>query len=143
MSFPTVHFTRERGIAIFLTNNTGAASIKGTLVHCSTSMNEAFEAQISQYDNIGVVYQDDVAQGQDCQVVIAGIAQVLLADGTASTRGNWVIASTADGRADATQEIPPGGGVQEHDEHFKEVGHCLESKAAGTSVLAKIILHFN
>jgi len=29
------------------------------------------------------------------------------------------------------------------DSHFREIGHCLESKEAGTDVLCKIALHFN
>jgi len=36
-----------------------------------------------------------------------------------------------------------GGGIPELDEHMSEIGHCIESKTAGTNVLAKIIMHFN
>lgn len=28
-------------------------------------------------------------------------------------------------------------------EHFKEIGHVMESKNAGTNVLVRCILHFN
>ena len=142
-SFPSVHFTSEKGLALQLVNDTGAVSVKGSVVKASTSVEEGFSLQTAEYDTIGIVYQNGVTNGNRCLVVITGIAEVLLADGTASTMGNWVLASATDGRADATQNIPPGGGVQEHDEHFKEIGHCLETKSSGTDVLAKVLLHFN
>ena len=142
-NFPSLHFTEEQGLAIELINKTGTTSVKGTVVQASSAMNESFESQADQDDNIGVVYQNGIADGERCLIVIAGIAQVLLENSTASVRGNWVFASTVDGRANATLTTPPGGGIPEHDEHFKEIGHCVESKDAGTDVLAKIILHFN
>lgn len=127
-----------------LINRTGAPSVKGTLVSASNTHDMAVKLQANEYDTIGVIDQDGVPDGSPVWIRISGIAEVLLKDGTASTRGNWVLASDADGRADATQPAPPNGStLAELQQHFKEVGHCLESKAAGTNVKCKIVLHFN
>lgn len=131
------------GQMIGLINKTGAPSIKGTLVNCSNTTDNAFSVETSEFDTIGVVYESGIADGAECWVVISGIAQVLLADGTASTRGYWTYADAVDGRANATLSLPSGGNIAALENHFKEIGHCLESKAAGTNVLAKVMLHFN
>lgn len=122
-------------------NLTGSASVKGTVISASTS-GEGFVLQGFEFDAIGVVYDDGVPNGELCMIVIAGVAEVLLKNGTASTFGNWTKASDTDGRAEAT--VPPDGlGAQSTSEHFKEIGHCIETKSAGTNVLAKVVLHFN
>jgi len=132
------------GVMIKLTNKTGAPSVKGSVVSASTTTDNAFQLQSNEFDSIGIVYDNGVADGQACYVVISGVAEVLLTNGTASTRGYWVIADAVDGRANATQPVPiPGNTTAEHTLHFKEIGHCLESKVAGTNVLAKCIIHFN
>lgn len=131
------------GQMIALTNKTGAPSIKGTLVNCSNTTDNAFSVETSEFDTIGVVYESGIADGAECWVVISGIAQVLLVDGTASTRGYWTYADAVDGRANATLPLPSGGTIAALENHFKEIGHCLESKVAGTNVLAKVMLHFN
>jgi hypothetical protein len=69
-----------------------------------------------------------------------GIADVLLEDTTAATRGNWVQTSdVAAGRADMTNAAAPGLILS----HFQEIGHCIETKTGGTNVLAKAVVHFN
>jgi hypothetical protein len=137
--------TPEGGFAVHLTNKTGSASVKGTLVDASTGTDNAFAVVAADaVDCIGVVYEDGIADGEPCLVVIAGRAQVLLEDSTASTRGYWVKVSDNDaGRADATNAAPPGGTVNALEDHLSEVGHCLESKSAGTDVLCWILMHFN
>lgn len=149
---PTSNFLNEKvmvtplgGIAVKLTNKTGSASVKGSVVECSSTTDNAFELETADDLNpIGVVYDSGVADGDDCWVVVAGVAEVLLQDSTASTRGYWVRTSaTTAGRADATNAAPPGGTVGALETHTKEMGHCLESKTAGTDVLAKCVLHFN
>lgn len=134
---PKVVITPDGGIAISLINKTGAASVKGTVVSTSSTTDNAFMAQASELDSIGVVYESGIADAAACLVVVAGIADVLLKDGTASTRNHFVFASATDGRAE-TKAVPAN-----IDEHFKEIGHCLESKIAGTDVLFKCVLHFN
>jgi hypothetical protein len=65
----------------------------------------------------------------------------LLKDTTSSQAGSWAKASATAGRAEVT--TPPAGlGALAADEHFREIGHCLETKSAGTSVLCKIAMHF-
>ena len=117
------------------------ASVKGTIVDASTGTDNAADiADTDSTDPIGVIYNSGVADGSEVWVVVAGIAQVLLEDTTASTRGNWVrTSSTTAGRADATTGSPPGADVK----HWQEVGHCTETQGAGTDVLAKMVLHFN
>lgn len=137
--------TQEGGIAVWMTNKTGAASIKGTLVDTSSAADNAVKISgADAADMIGVVYDSGVPDGSLVRVVITGVAQVLIQDGTAATRGYWCkMSATQAGRADITNADPPGGGIPEHDEHFKEIGHCFESVGSGTDVLAKIALHFN
>lgn len=131
------------GLAVKMINYTGSASVKGMLVETNETTSNGFEELSDLYDCVGVVYEDGVADGEECFVVISGIAEVLLKDTTASTTGNWVKASDVNGRADATLALPSGGTIGQLQEHFQEIGHCIETKTAGTDVLAKIVLHFN
>jgi hypothetical protein len=140
---PKVVLTPEGGIAISLLNKTGVTSVKGSVVSCASSTDNAFILQANEFDAIGVVYQSGIADGSACLVVVSGIAEVLLKNTTASTRGYWVKSADTDGRADATTALPTGGSFAGVDDHFKEIGHCLETKVGGTDVLAKIVLHMN
>ena len=132
------------GICIRLENRTAGVSVLGTVVQADTVNDNAFK--ICEADGVqpsGIVWQVGVAVGSLCWIVVMGVAQVLLKDATLSTRGNWVYVSDVAGRADATLLVPPGGGIPELDIHMGEIGHCIESKAANTDVLAKIVVHFN
>ena len=132
------------GITMQLTNKTGVASVKGTIVIASTIDDDSFILSgVSEDQAIGVVFESGVADGSLCWVVIAGVAEVLLEDTTASTHGNWVYASATAGRANATLANPPGGGIPELDQHMQEIGHCLQSIAGGTDVLCRIKVQFN
>jgi len=133
--------TAEGGVAVKMTNKTGADTVKGTVVEASDSVDRAFDiCPADELDPIGVVYEAGVPDGSEALVVMYGIAEVLLEDGTASTRENWVgVSASQAGRANATTAAPPGLVLN----HFREMGHCLESKIAGTNVLAKIMMHFN
>lgn len=134
--------TPEGGFAVRLINNTGAPSVKGTLVIASTSLDGAFlPCPANGFQPIGVVYEAGIANGSLCLVVVGGVADVLLQNGTSSTRGNWCRTSiTTAGRMDATGA---GGGPGFVAQHFAEVGHCLQSKLAGVDVLCRILMHFN
>jgi len=130
--------TPEGGFVIKLTNRTGATSVKGTIVMADTVNDNAVKVATSGTDMpVGIIYNSGVADGSEVWVVVSGIAEVLLKDATASTRGYWVGVSNVAGRADATNANPNPVA------HFTEIGHCLESKNAGTNVLAKCIIHFN
>jgi hypothetical protein len=135
-------FTPDGGLAVLLTNKTGAASVKGTVVTTGTVQDNSFALQAAEFEAAGIVYDSGVADGSECWVVVSGIAEVLMKDGTAATRGFWTRCADTDGRAESTA-APTGIGALDVAEHFKEIGHCLESKAAGTDVLAKVLLHFN
>jgi hypothetical protein len=132
--------TTGGGFALRLTNKTGGASVKGTLVQADTTTDNAFSVEgANGIDPIGVVAESGVPDGSLCWVVIGGRVQVLLTDSTASTRGNWCAVSTTQaGRVDANAGSPPNQA-----RHFQEVGHCLETKTAGTNVLAWINMHLN
>ena len=136
-----IGLTPEYGVAVKMINKTGSASVKGELVEVDSGVDNAFMLEeAGGNDCIGAVYTAGVADGDECLVVVGGVAEVLIEDGTAATRGYWVRTSTSvAGRADATTATPPGLVLS----HFAEIGHCLESKSSGTDVLVKIIMHFN
>jgi len=137
-----IFLTPEGGVATYMTNKTGAASVKGSVVSASTAVDNAFILQANEYDAIGIVYEDGIADGSLCRVVFAGVAEVLFLDGVAPVRGYWVYCDATNGRAN-NLAAPPGGTITAIDNHFKEIGHCRESKSAGTNVLAKSVVHFN
>ena len=143
---PSVRLTPEGGYAVRLTNDTGSTTLKGALVGPSGAADSAFSLEVNAYSNpIGVCYETGVTHGGQCWVVTGGIAWVLLTDGTATTRGNWLATSlTQTGRVSGdTGNDPPGGGVPELDRHMAEVGHCIQGGAAGTNSSALAILHMN
>lgn len=133
--------TPEGGYCIRMANRTGAASIKGTIVTASSAYDNAFALETNEFDAIGIVYEDGIPDGQDVWVVVCGRAQVMLKDGTASTRGQFFICADDDGRALAITN--PGVGLPATETHFKEIGHCFESVTSGTNKLAWAVLHFN
>ncbi len=131
--------TDEGGIAVRLTNKTGVPSVKGTIVETASGTDNAFDiADADAIDGIGVVYEDGIADGSECFIVIYGRCQVLLKDATASTAHNWAGVSDVAGRADMTNASPPAAPA-----HFAEIGHCIETKGADTDVLAFCMVHFN
>lgn len=138
----SVRFTPEGGIAIRMVNGTGGPSVKGSVLSASTTADGTCIIQTDEFDAIGVMYDDGVPSGEECSVVVSGIAEVLLKDTTAATRGYWAKSSATNGRAEVTTS--PAGIIDLlTSEHFREIGHCIESKGAGTDVLAKVVLHFN
>jgi len=130
--------TPDGGYAIKLTNKTGVASVKGTVVMVGATDN-SFKVNIVDSDMpIGVVYDSGIADGSECFIVVSGMAYVLLVNSTATTRGYVAYSSgTTAGRVDTVAAIPAA------DKHFREIGHTLESKTGGTNVLVKCIIHFN
>lgn len=125
---------------IKLTNATGGATIKGSVVSCSDATDNAFKLQANEFDSIGIVYESGIADGQEAWIIVSGIAEVLWKDGETSTREYVAIAADTDGRA-LNVAVPSSNPVVA--EHFKEIGHVLESKGAGTDVLVKCVIHFN
>ena len=139
-----VAITPLGGICIRLENRTAGVTVRGTIIQADTVNDNAFKiCGASGPQPMGVVYEVGVAVGSLCLIVVFGIAQVLLKDATASTKGYWAYVSDVAGRANMTLAVPPGGGIPELDIHMREIGHCIESKGADVSVLAKAVLHFN
>lgn len=134
--------TADGGIAVQMINKTGATSVKGAIVDLH-SLDNAFQLSSEEFDTIGAIYEAGIADGSLCWVTITGKAKVLIEDATASTAGYWVYSSATAGRANATLALPAGGTIGALENHMKEIGHCMESKSAGTDVLALINLHFN
>jgi hypothetical protein len=135
------YITPIGGYAIKLTNRTGGSTVAGQLVKADTATNDAVILTAADDDEcFGVFLDSGVADGSEAWVVVAGIADVAMADNTAATRGNWVETSEA-GYADATSATPAAAPA-----HFQEIGHCIETVAAGgagTHILARCVLHFN
>lgn len=131
-------FTTEGGIYQTFINATGGVSVKGTLVQSSFTVNNAVETTPPDFSMpIGVIYEDGIANGAPVKVVTYGRAEVLLKDGVASTRGYWCGVSDQAGRMYQAVTVPAAT------EHFREIGHSLETVAGGTDVLATVTLHFN
>ena len=130
--------TPEGGQAVKLTNQNGSTLLAGTIVRAATTHDLSFVAAPAGSDEpIGVLYED-AASGSAGWVVTSGLADVLLADSTSATRGNWVqVSGTGAGRAAATRADPDSA------THGAGIGHCVESQTAGTDVLARCVLHFN
>ena len=134
--------TNERGILCKFINRTGGNSVKGTLVTVSTTTDREVIKQVNEYDVIGVVQESGVAEASEMWVWMNGsVCQVLYKNTVAATHGNILLAADTDGRA--IDVANPGTGLPATDTHFKECGHVMESKTAGTDVLALACLHFN
>lgn len=140
---PKVKFTEDGGLAIKLTNKTGAASVKGYLVHNSSAVDNAVVlSQIDIPDCVGVFLESDVADGEEAWIAVAGIADVYFSGD--STRGHMarvgVSQDTGKANGQAISEAIPTSPFAS-DKHFAEIGHVLESRTGAG--LAKCVLHFN
>lgn len=134
--------THEHGFLVRHINRTGGASVKGTLVSCSTSADREIIKQANEYDMIGVIAESGIAEGSEVWTWCVGsVCQVLYKNSTAATRGNLLIADAVDGRA--SDIANPGSGLPAVETHFKECGHVMQSANAGTDVLVLASIHFN
>ena len=138
-----VGFTPEGGILHRYVNHTGAPSIKGTVVGHSTQFNDSVSLPSSPFAATGVIYENGVPDGNLCNVVIHGKAWVRTENNIEIKNGYWVGASTVTpGTALAADEPPGGGFAGLTQEHFREIGHCCTYRAAGSSALILIQIHF-
>jgi hypothetical protein len=131
-------FTAEGGQAIRLINKTGSNSVKGSVVTAGSSVDFSFVlSSASSINPIGVVYEDGIPDGNYTWVVIFGIAQVLIENGVAINANDWAgVSNSVAGRAYGAIS-PPAAPA-----HDQEIGHFIESKIAGTDVLASAVLHY-
>lgn len=133
--------TGERGFLVKMVNKTGVATVKGSVICPSPTTDNSFALQYDMFDSIGVVAEAGVADASEAWVWVNGsICQVLFEDTKASTREYVAIAAATDGRAEA---IPVPTVSPAAAEHFKEIGHTMESVSAGTDILVLCHLHFN
>jgi len=129
--------THIGGICTKLINNTGVPSVRGTLVKACLAKDRCFILTPPISDEVlGVVYDDGVQPGDECRIVIAGVAELLLKDGTGSIRGNRAEVSDIPGRALAIGLHP------NPNNSLIEVGHILENKAPGINVLALCFMQY-
>lgn len=135
-----VALTPEGGLAVKLTNKTGAASVKGTIVSVSTGTDNAFAlSAVDASGCVGVVYETDIADAAECWVVVKGIAQVLFTNNV--THGMYarpgVAADTGEVAGKAVGAAIPAATFNT-DAYLARFGFVLESKNAGS--LAKVLL---
>jgi len=137
-----VKLTALGGVAVKLTNKTGAVSVAGQQVKADSANDDSIIlTAINDVECFGVFLDDGVADGSEAWVVTSGIADVRFGDNVGTTRGNWV--GTGASAGNAQNQTPPPGAVALH---FQEIGHCIETVAAtgvGTFIKARCILHFN
>lgn len=138
-----LQITAEGGLAIEMTNKTGANSVKGTVVsiYTATAIDKAFKlCEVDAADPIGIVYDAGIADGSACRVVIMGAADVLIEAGSTIAHRSWLRSPNATAGRGYLDSTPGGTSTTDH---FREVGHCLEAKTNTGSTLARCILHFN
>jgi hypothetical protein len=132
--------TPEGGYAVKLTNKTGAASVKGSIVSLSTGTDNAFAlAAIDASGVVGVVYEEGIDDGAECWVVVKGIAETLFTNNI--THGMYARAPiTADTDKVAGRAV--GAAIPANtfntDAYLARFGFVMESKDAGA--LAKVLL---
>jgi hypothetical protein len=132
---------------VLLTNKTGAPTVAGTLVSSCTVCDNGFD--VSSTGDLSVVLAvvtPNVPDGLNAWCTYMGRARVLLEDGTATARDNWVRRSTSvAGRADASaaglpDELTPENFPYASKDHLYGIGRALEDVSAGTDKLAWILL---
>lgn len=138
---PKMKFTVEGGLAVLMTNKTGHTSIKGEVVTCDDSANNAVKlVGASGINPIGAIYNAGVATDAEVWVVVSGRAQVALKDETAATRDLWIGTCSTAGRVQCVAD-PTITSI-----HSQECGHCCETVSAGgpgVLTLCYTILQFN
>jgi hypothetical protein len=136
-------FTPEGGFYVTMINDTGAASVKGSVIDPSTTVDSAGKlVPVGENDAVGVVYDNGVANGQPMRVVVGGWADVLFAAGQTIQREWWVGTNPGPGGVDG-QAISQASAPATTD-HFKEIGHCFQTLGVvGVPTLGRCVLHFN
>jgi hypothetical protein len=139
MGFDSV--TGESGFLQKLRHDSGGASVAGTVVSNATGYNLMVAPQENEFDAVGVLAEDGVADGGLIWVWKNGSrCKVLLEDGEAGNNGYVAICAATNGRMKAVA-VPSSNPVVA--EHFKEIGHVCESASSGTSAKVLVDLHFN
>lgn len=137
---PKAKLTAEGGLAVKMTNKTGVASVKGSIVSLSTGTDNAFAlSAVDASGVVGVVYEAGIADGAECWVVVKGIAETLFTNNV--THGMYARAPVA-ADTDEVAGYAVGAAIPANtfntDAYLARFGFVLESKNAGT--LAKVLL---
>ncbi|NIO75603.1 MAG: hypothetical protein GTN69_06915 [Armatimonadetes bacterium] len=147
MAIGRLRFHPQGSFDMLMINDTGAVSVPGTLVSVSTATDFAVRVNPAQrVDVTMVVHSPNVPVGGEIWCTLFGRCQVLLADSTGTTTGNWVRRhATIDGRADGTATQQPDEGNPEvyptsTRKHLFGLGRALETVTAGTDKLAWIMM---
>jgi len=133
---PKAKLTAEGGLAVKLTNKTGAASIKGTIVGVDSAAGNAFDlTAIDANYNLGVVYESGVDDGAECWVVVIGIAEVLMKNDATLGQQCRIPLNTDTGEVAGYAMAD----AQAATASVYKIGDILETKTADT--LCKVLLH--
>lgn len=127
--------TDDGGFYVYLKNNTGSATVKGTMVQISKTVTDSVEIADSSSNirQVGFIVDDGVANGSLARILINGIGYVLIEDSTDCSIGQQLNASqSVPGRA-----LPLVDNVT----NIRNVGYALESAIAGTNVLVKALVN--
>lgn len=131
----TIFHTPIGGIAIPLINRTATSSVKGMALEAATGIDNAVVlSDASGQTPIGFFYASGYEVSATAWVVVAGIAEILLATGVAATAGDWLGMSQTIGRVSAGNSPPVDA------RHDYEVGHCILTTSAGG--LTRGVIHF-
>ena len=138
LDFDTWGFTPNGGVYQTFTNQTGGDSVQGTIVMQSATYDNAVDiATAGSPLALGIIYEDNIANGSPVKVVVYGKAQVLLRVGQSVTRGQWcVLSNTANGRMEEGSIT----GTLLVSEYAKGIGISLEDNSSG---LTWVQLQFN
>lgn len=131
---PKMKLTAIGGMAVSLTNKSGAVSVKGEGVEVDTVTDNAVNlTETSDAFCIGFFLDANVQDGEEAWIVVSGIA-VVKADAGGFSKGDRLTTSSATaGRVQINNS--PSTAV-----HFTEIGHALEDAAANAT--GKAAIHF-
>jgi hypothetical protein len=120
-----------------LTNNTGSTLLKGSVVKPDPNNDDAIIlCLVNDSVKTGIVYAD-IANGAQGDVVVSGVADVLLGSTATATRGYWIGVSTVsgnNGKAESISTPPTTIGPR-----MRQVGYAIRNQAvAGGLVRTKL-----
>lgn len=114
---------------------TGENLVTGEIVHVGSTNGQVVKNAIDADDPIGIVFES-ANQNSEVWVVHSGVAYVLPNAADTPTRAYVLYSSnTTAGRANQNNGIP--GTTQ----HWREIGHWIESCAQG--VICRALIHWN
>ena len=138
-----VELTEDGGVAVWITNDTGAVSFKGAVLEASVAVDNAMSLLgIDDPDPVCICFDGGIANGDLMRVVFSGRAYVFYVGST--TRHQFARNTVAaDVGAEAGKAIAEAVPVPPFstDKHFMEIGHLVESRVGAG--LALTMLHFN